>query len=128
MNFFIQFPVSKGGLHQFLAIIEASFNFNGANIPAKSGKLLFLYTANAARRVKNNYIHALHLGESLCYCSTRISRSGYKNRKLLFFLRVKKGQAATHESCPNILKGEGGAMKQFQRADFICYLLQGYRK
>ena len=117
----IELCIHKGILHESLTIVEHTIDLDSRDVLAKGRKLALLNRRYLALGIEHIDMDAVDTQEAVGHSRACVARGGYEHVHLLTFslLTDEILKQARHEAGTYILKGESGAMEEFEGVDII---------
>ena len=107
----LELGVEEGLLDHGLAIVEGAVDFQGLHVAADRCELLFLDLADAAFRIEQDHVDALHIVEALGHGASGVAAGGDEDGD---FLVTEVADGPGKEAGTDIFEGECGAMEEFE--------------
>ncbi len=110
-------PVLEGFLDQALAVIEASFYFQGVHVPAQGRQLLFLQLAYPAGRVEDHHVDVGPAVKGVRDRASRVAGGGNEDLDAPVVFAEEVFHDCGQELGAEVLEGAGGPVEQLQQEE-----------
>ena len=110
----VELFVGEGLFDEALAIVEGAADFEGGDVLAQRGELLFLGFADALGRIKNDDANAGNAEKAVSNGAAGVTGSGDQNRERRRFAAHEIAHETGHEPRAKILEGQRGAVEKFE--------------
>ena len=110
----VELVIGEGLFDEALAIVEGAADFEGGDVLAERGELLFLRFADALGGIKNDDANAGNAEKAVSNGAAGVTGSSDQNREQAGFTAHEIAHETGHETRAKILKGQRRTVEKFE--------------